>query len=110
MTSWARPGVKVVCVDGAFSKSSGDLPVVGRVYTIVWVGHWDWFNTSGTAVHLAEVNRKPDCDGVKNPFGLRRFKPLITRTQSDDVALIKSLLISNPVDAGLVPAGVEFDT
>jgi hypothetical protein len=50
--------------------------------------------------------------GEANPYSLsggwlaERFRPLITRTQEEDVALFKSLLIS---DAGLVPAGVEMD-
>lgn len=87
MTSWVRPGAKVVCAEGTFHNSSGDLPVVGQVYTISWVGTWEWFNATGVGVHLKEVNRTPDVNGVVNPFGLRRFRPLVTKSQDQDIAL-----------------------
>lgn len=85
MASWARPGVKVVCVDGAPHKGGTYkvLPEEGAVYTIAAVRHWVWRNGQGLGVDLLEVDRV--VNGVRIPFGVERFRPLVS--QSDDVAL-----------------------
>lgn len=98
--SWARVGAKVVCVDNAFH--GGLLPVlqVGAVYEIFRV------------VPLSGLHRGPyardrvGCAlvGIHNPymrdgsFALSRFRPLVTRTQEQDVALFTHLLQGKPVE------------
>lgn len=100
MSAWARPGVKCVCVDASGGRS-GDRLKVGAVYTVIeMMSYEDDFGQRG--IRVVEATS----DHYSGAYRLSRFRPLIT--QEDDVRLIKSLLISNPVDAGLVPAGVEF--
>lgn len=89
--SWARPGVKVVCVDdvrknGTNEKMTGLFS--GRVYTISDVVFWEkWTNRDADyGLHLKELRRNP-YKGVVYPFFIGRFRPLITRTQGQDVAL-----------------------
>lgn len=102
MSSWAKPGVKCVCVDGS-PRDGGRysaLPVEGRVYTIASVEYCVWANGEGLGVHLAEVRRRPaDLDGKVYPYHVSRFRPLITRTQSEDVALFRKLLETQGADA-----------
>lgn len=83
-------------------------PVVGDVYTIREVVGGHGVDKGRAGILLEEIrNPRSPVFGVEYAFYIERFRPLIT--QEDDVRLIKSLLISNPVDAGLVPAGVELD-
>lgn len=87
MSAWARPGVKCVCIYEGPALNSQGVPCEwsadkGRIYTIVsirddeqghlYLGLWGM-----------PLGKFHDVDG---------FKPLITRTQEQDVALIKSLL------------------
>ena len=88
MASWARPGVKVVCVNadaGTGHKWSGDGPVVGAVYTIrsVFIGP-----TGGLSMDFLELRRGQRAReryGDLIGYWVDRFRPLVS--QSDDVAL-----------------------
>ena len=98
MSAWARPGVKVVCVDARQSLGPNVL-VEGAVYEIA-------------AVFTSRINsvRRGYGDhllvtlvGEANPYSssggwmAERFRPIVTRTQEDDVALLLRLLTDLPV-------------
>ena len=105
MSAWAKPGVKCVCIDGRIlpgriltTPIDLTVPKKGQTYTIRWVGIFTWPDgASGVGVHLEELARVPAPDGKVYPFGLYRFRPLITKSQEDDVALFRSLLDALPV-------------
>lgn len=92
MSAWAKPGVKCVCVEftpiyiGARPHPAD--PVDGGVYTILGV----WHDEDGTFLQLAE------CDGDYG-YEISDFRPLITRSQEDDVALFRKLLVTEGADA-----------
>jgi len=89
--TWAKVGMKVVCVD-ADPRTFNHLPgiVVGdfaledkAIYTIRWVGE-----TLGlTTVRLVGLADRPHERG----YSLSRFRPLVTKTQSEDVAMFKRI-------------------
>ena len=97
MSSWARVGMKVLCVDGKpRPKSRKTLPKEGVVYTIDWVGHHEWpSGNTGIGVHLIEISRPIGTNGRVNPYGIDRFRPLITPEQ--DIALFHALCPGLPV-------------
>lgn len=86
MSSWAKPGVKCVCVEPV------EALVKGSVYTIerlLWADAW------GEMGVVILGYRSPD--NKQGGYRLSRFRPLITRTQSQDVELFRSLLTALPV-------------
>ena len=91
MSSWAKPGVKCVCIDDdtrGFKYSA--MPKSGEIYTIRAVEYYQWPSIGGgLGVHLDEVTRS-----VPVPFGISRFRPLIS--QFDDIAMFKALLSPTP--------------
>lgn len=99
MSSWAKPGVKCVCVDdvprGGVVRSPH--PPVGVTLTIKGVSP-DYF---GRGVHLHISGYPNVCPIVGHDVGWRisRFSPLVTRTQSQDLALFTPLLETQGVDA-----------
>ena len=103
MISWAKPGVKCVCIDASPYESPGHPPLFGwpierRVYTVKAVGqfhpHYD-----GVMLQIAELANPALIDGRDCGWDIRRFRPLITRTQEDDVALFRHHLAGAGVDA-----------
>ena len=101
MSAWAKPGVKVVCVAPIESL------VRDEIYTIAEVLHRD--DTGRLGVVLVECLASITWENTVGGFRLSRFRPLVTKTQEQDVAKFRHLLTPSPVDAGLVPAGVEID-
>lgn len=101
MSAWARPGVKCVCVDASPGKTPGLATLVtGRVYTIRTVEDCGQY---GIGLILAEVRNATlfYTTGVSEPvYRVDRFRPLITRTQEQDVALFRQIIAQ-------VPAGVD---
>ncbi len=92
MSSWASPGVKCVCRKrgewiGKFTGRIGDGPKFGQVCQIVAVRAL----SHGTGIQVAGYGDEW--------FSLRRFRPLITRSQEDDVAIFRKLLVPEGVDA-----------
>ena len=85
LPSWARVGAKVVCVDGKPRLcSTAPLPHEGAIYTIRGVEWCVWGSGDvGPAVYLVEINRGKSA-GREWPFGLNRFRPMVT--QEDDIA------------------------
>lgn len=95
MSAWARPGVKCVCVD---SYMDGEPPVLveGAVYQVARVISDNGTNTIG---RYAGARQSLVLVGLINPyderygsFALARFRPIVTRTQEQDVAIFRPLL------------------
>lgn len=85
--SWAVPGAKVVCVDASKGEiSNASRLVVDGVYTLT---------------DVTDEFREPACRVRENPsfhwefIRLSRFRPLVTRTQEEDVAAFRHLLHDN---------------
>jgi hypothetical protein len=114
MTSWARPGVKCVCIDAESERYTGLLRhvpgrvnpsfhlVLGRTYVVREVFRHPFADVMVVTLH-GVPDRTPE-----HGYAIARFRPLITRTQEQDLELFRPLLTPSPIDAGLVPAGVEF--
>lgn len=87
MTSWAKVGAKVVCISNDFmgtgSQSDAKKLIVGSVYTISFVGHSE---IGGVYIRVRGI----DC--VSLGFRLDRFRPLVTRTQQQDVEMFLRLV------------------
>ena len=96
MSSWARVGAKCVCIgrNPLWDGLPVATPAVGEEYTIREV--------QGDAVLLVEIHNRPiwfvpELGGPGEPnFGVWRFRPLVTKTQDQDVAMFKSLLTPAP--------------
>jgi hypothetical protein len=99
MSAWAKPGVKRVCVDASYIR--GDMPLrVGGVYEIVRVGRpcgdgRGRYRRPQLVVALAETANPFSPDGS---FAVERFRPLVTKTQEQDVALFRHLLAPKNVE------------
>lgn len=94
--SWAKAGMKVVCIDASPNGRHTVLPVEGKVYTICKVSWWDWRNgNSGLGVWLTEI-RRPIAYGFEQPWGIRRFRPIVTKTQFEDVQMFKRIAAVAP--------------
>jgi hypothetical protein len=89
--SWARPGVKCVCIkQGAW---------VGTFTDVVGVG--PSFNEICVVVAVARIlgEKYLQLDGFPTYYSASRFRPLITKTQEQDVAIFAPLLNTSRVDA-----------
>lgn len=99
MSSWARKGVKCICIDPAFIGGSAGL-VAGQVYTIAKMfrgkGSVGPYKT-GVVVVLEGLQNPFSSDGA---FSIARFRPIITKTQAEDVALFHKIITT-------IPAGIE---
>lgn len=95
MSHWAKPGVKCVCVD---NDEHPEL-VVGRDYTII-SSRAPWVLAQGKygnkSRFLIEVSGVRNWDGSVF-FAVERFRPLITKTQEQDVALFRHILDGLPI-------------
>ncbi len=95
--SWAVPGAKVVCVDadspakGVRSREGrgwgvGENPVEGQVYIVSSA----WLDREGIAVaeFFGLVRSNESCRQWDEHlgYGLWRFRPLVTRSQEQDIA------------------------
>lgn len=99
MSVWPSVGMKCVCVNNRFPDSDFIAPpdrllVRGAIFTISAV----LVDGGETCIHLREITREiSPKHGRRLPFYLSRFRPLITRTQDEDVAAFKSLLQDMPL-------------
>lgn len=91
MSSWARVGVKCQCVDDRPSQFGECSLLKGKIYTITAVLSPD--RTGRIGVLVAEAVSK------SRGFHLYRFRPLITKTQEQDVSMFLSLLKPSEVNA-----------
>ena len=87
MSSWAKPGVKCVCVNDKWddylsnrqsTASNHRVPMKNEVLTISKVREWN----GGLYIAFLELN-----DGLG--YSVMNFKPLIS--QSDDIAMFKAI-------------------
>lgn len=92
--SWAKPGVKVVCIKDTFIEI--DPPKLkftpfrkGEIYTISSVEIDPEYG-----LFLTFVGRSP-----YNWGHINGFRPIITKTQKQDVAIFAPLLNTSRVDA-----------
>lgn len=89
MSIWAMPGVKCVCIHEGPLPESQPLepgfwtPVRGEIYTISRIEH----HPRGLGLVLKECPT-----GETQCFSVRRFRPLITRTQEQDMKIFHPLL------------------
>lgn len=91
MSSWAKPGVKCVCILakwGARHVPEVRHPVVGDVLTIQEVDFFD-----------GRVGLTFEGLGEDDFYAACCFRPLVTRSQEHDVALFKHLLETQGADA-----------
>lgn len=102
MSSWAKVGAKCVCVDDGpphhslpegFSWGVGVAVRAGKVYEIRSVQTHRLLSVK--TIKLAGV---PDRSGIDDGYDLSRFRPLITKTQEQDVSMFKSLLNKTPIN------------
>jgi len=117
MSAWAKVGVKCVCVDDAPDTGRGHepmngYPAKGEIYTIAAIGRFHPF-CDADLFQLVELTNPAQADGRDCGWSPDRFRPLTS--QSDDIALIKSLLLTVPAlhervvpsELPLVPAPVD---
>jgi hypothetical protein len=97
MSAWAVPGAKVVCVNRfGWQETTTGLdcsgPVFGEVCTVSRRPYVDDYD-GVVSIDLVEYA------ALTGGFPLALFRPVTLRTQSEDVAMIKSLLVGDEVDA-----------
>lgn len=86
MSAWAKPGVKCVCVDADGSETL----VHGGVYTVrsTCVAGPLWADAGSVGLRLYEIILPVDrLDGIEPGYRVSRFRPLVTRTQEQDLEL-----------------------
>lgn len=98
MSSWARPGVECVCISAGWLRGQGispwkwialkylGLPVVGGQYVITQAGA----DSRGVYVKIK---------GWDVWIHAENFRPLVKRSQEQDVAMFRHLLKKQPVEA-----------
>ncbi len=93
--SWAKVGMKVVCVDSLFLGQKLQPLVEGEVYEIVGFTAKAKYGRYRNDIHVR-------LRGVDNPFavglgfGLRRFRLLVTKTIEQDVQMFKRIAETAP--------------
>lgn len=96
--SWAKVGMKVVCVDaGGLGVWQNDAPTEGKIYTISRV--FTPLETGSLSFEFNELKRsvRSRIDvGFHCGYKASRFRPLVTKTQSEDVAMFKRIANNAP--------------
>lgn len=96
MSAWAKPGVKCVCVGGGrkpgWPERINDLGYRGKpkIGDICVVTGTSWVEPYGLFLKLEGYPRNQS-------FLAAAFRPLITKTQEQDVALFRHILDGLPV-------------
>lgn len=99
MSGWAKPGVKCVVVDNApipNTRVAGSLPGKGCIVEIKAVIP----SRTRRALFNVVINGHPNIQptlGGEIGWRVDRFRPLITKTQKQDVALFRHILDGLPV-------------
>lgn len=98
---WALPGAEVVCIDDDWDagncpedfgfRSPVRVPMLNEVLTIATAQRSDII-VGGVALTFHEI-------GAHCVFAARHFRPLVTHTQEQDVALFAPILCGQPVEA-----------
>lgn len=102
MASWAKVGAKCVCIDARWESWHSACPLrVGAVYTVVAVGraapNAGPFAGECDTVTLAEVSN-PTSYIHGDGFAVARFRPVITKTQAQDVEMFLRLASPSPLE------------
>lgn len=102
MSAWAKPGVKCVCLVGGSlipgHPPKHGYPDAGAVYTVSSFVHEDRWGR-GKFIRIAELPNPWKLDQTYDAgWSVSRFRPLVTRTQEQDVELFRSLLTDLPVE------------
>lgn len=90
--SWAVKGAKVVCVDdaGFLDLWQGNFPTKGGIYTV----------SKSSLIHSDSIfldECPPDRNGIPCSWSVWRFRPVIKRTQEQDIAEHFSHHLRQPV-------------
>lgn len=111
MNSWLSVGSKVVCINAdplvnvSLIRNSGHRPNLheglplnlGEVYTIESVKAHAILDV--VCIRLVEIaSRGPDMTGDDPGFDSRRFRPLITKTQEQDIEMFLRLASPSPLE------------
>ena len=85
MSSWAKPGVKCICISDAIGTADGFPPRFplfqkGQIFTVSGIDTWRGMT------FLRFVGENPLHAGH-----IEGFRPLITKTLSEDIALFKAI-------------------
>lgn len=87
MSSWAKVGAKCVCIDSAPRNTSEGfptwIPVEGEVYTILDIYHRADGKSGLILVEQTDHRRF---------YEVSRFRPIVTRTQEQDVEMFVRLV------------------
>lgn len=92
VNAWAKPGVKCVCIkrgewiNGANACIEDKHPYFKEVCEVEYVTEGKW----GVMLKLA---------GYADFYAVYRFRPFITPTQEEDLAIFRPLLVTEGVDA-----------
>lgn len=118
MSSWAKPGVKCVCVKSTpwvnyVDRGPSRYPIVFPTYRQVLTVREVHNSYGGVGLRFEEIRNEPlwiDEQGNSSEamFDAELFRPIIEKTEEQDVAKFRHLLSPSPVDVGLIPAGVEL--
>lgn len=102
MSSWARPGVKCVCIDPKPLPNTwrnGTLPPKGTVVDIVGTVP----SLTGRSTFNVIIKGHPNFSarwGCEIGWRHERFRPFVPpKTQEEDVALFRQIVAQTPVDA-----------
>lgn len=85
--SWARPGVKVVCVDDSCGPKEewlpGEAPEKGQIYTIERAFS---YSNDRVVLWLREIQRHPNVviRWGDNGYFIHRFRPLTEVSETDE--------------------------
>lgn len=88
---WARPGVRCVCIDdepkGAKWATEEEAPLRGCIYTIkdAFIDDDGWLTFDLIEIERDQVSIE-FWSGRRIGYAAWRFRPLVTRTQSQDIA------------------------
>lgn len=91
---WLKTGVQVICTNATPlpGYSTLDMPKKGGRYVVSQVVWHRWaLGDEGVGVYLAGVSRDA-------PYGAFRFRPLITKTQEQDVEMFLRLAGPSPLE------------
>lgn len=96
MSAWAKPGVKCVCIAHGWPEHEMEeggvtrAPMPNEVLTVTEVIRNGYLRFAEIPVVQAA--------GCELAWDVTAFRPLITRTQEEDLALFRDLLTDAPVE------------
>lgn len=93
--TWAKVGMKVVCVDASGVRSIQKPLELGAIYTVREISICMRYGDTG--IILDEIfNEAVDGFNLELGYFIRRFRPLIAQTIEDDIAVFKLIADNAP--------------